>query len=179
MYRKKSDLMDHCLSFTALVKQDRAKALEVFFRQSDQCVFTMGACHVFAAALYNFLRESSLEVRVFKLCDEHSTPKHLVVGCRNGPYADVHLQWQSEAQIQDFWEDSTFRISDPIPLEDSKEPDIRLANCAGQASLVQPLFCTAPDFLKMARNRAKVCLAANEAEVRALVTGALKAKQKD
>lgn len=88
MFRTKSELIAQtgCKSLHDFGLPKNSKTgFEPFLGQCAQCVFTMGACHILAAALYERLRKEGLKVSVFGVSKEMESPKHFVVGFQNGP----------------------------------------------------------------------------------------------
>ena len=166
-----SDLKrEGCKSLTALMRGNRhaQEGFEVFFAQTYECVFFMGACHVLAAAMYKLLRSEGLDVAVFKILDENQTTWHFVVGQENGPYVDANLKWQAVEEIRVFWQHDTLQVSDGILLDDRSPLEFQIATAGGVCDGI-PKYCTAPKFITTGRDRAKSFLAANTAKIEILL----------
>jgi len=74
-------------------RQMNGAQLDEFLAQSDECIFTQGACHVMAAALYQEFKRKGASVHVYEaLCG--GAFKHYLVGRTGLGYTDVQLRWE-------------------------------------------------------------------------------------
>ena len=173
MYRTKSELMAKtgCKSLHDFgLAKNSETGFEPFLGQCAQCVFTMGACHILAVALYERLRREGLAVlSVFRILNSQPEFKHYVVGFQNGPYVDVHLEWQTVDQIRAFWETGDLYVDESVSLDKSKKPECRLAFCADRCAPGQSACCAKDTFISLGRDKAASYLAANDAKIRCLV----------
>ena len=149
--------------------------LAEFLRQCDQCVFTMGACHVMAATLWRELQARRYAADVFRVAkDQDAIATHYVVGrSRGGPFLDVSLRWKSVAEIGTFFGESMI-ITGPVP----PNPPVtayRLAAWAtprGQSRMTPPShwpFCADATFFQEAGAKADAFVAKNSSLLDSLV----------
>ncbi len=143
-----------------------------FLEQNPVCVFSLGGCHIFAAALHNRLIHQLPDLRVFHLYDADASLVHVVTGRQGGPYADVNLRWMTLDQLAAFWDkERLFPGPDALNPSMSKQPE-RLIGCYTlQVGDAIPL-CVAGDFIAAARAQAEKLLDQESERLDALVTEA-------
>ena len=169
MPRTKSDLKARgCKSITHLVEPESENGFDAFIDQQDECVFTMGACHVFAVALRNRLWAAEQIVALFPVLNENGTSHYVVGPSVEGPFADVQLEWMSINDIRVFWQDDTLRIGSEVDIANSQSPETLLAYEAGTDVCGVACMCHHPIFLQLARSKAARYLDAKHAKVLSL-----------
>ena len=144
-------MTDRCRSLDEIAPAGSLSAEQLleFLSQPDDCIFTHGACHVLAAALYRELRTRGLPVGIYSVSEDNEAVTHLMVGAPTIGFLDVRLAWTRE---------STMR---PEPIGKFAYLEFELARIGR--------CCATPDFLGASERRASAFVRSHAQKIGELV----------
>jgi hypothetical protein len=133
---------------------------QAFFDQCPHCMFSMGACHIFAVALHRRLDPKIPGLFVFHLYHGDCELVHVVTGKVGGPYLDANLRWMSIGGLELFWGRGGLFPSTPIDISAWPEPEKGVAHYS-QIPDDPPSLCSATEFILIGRTIAERFLEQN------------------
>ena len=95
---------------------------DAFLGQAPACVFTFGACHIFAAALHRRLVPRIPALRVYHLYNRNEDLVHVVTGKDVGPFTDANLTWLTLEQLAAYWERGPLYLAPHARIRDNILP---------------------------------------------------------